>query len=91
MNEKRVEYYHLNHYNINQITYLCKTLASCKDGDFPDQVYVLLESVNCNMSSSQNEVILEALDSVTKISDDSDSDDEVQPMSVGMKCLKIMF
>ena len=80
-----MEFYHLNHFNINQITYLCKQLASCTDGDFPDQVYVLLESVNKNISPSSSDYILEAIDNVTKIDDDDsdcDSDDE-QPMRVG--------
>ena len=67
--EKRDEHYHLNHFNIHQLTYLCKKL-SCSDGnDFPDQVYQFLSTVASKLSYSD---IIDMLEDVTKINDDTE-------------------
>ena len=62
--QKRNEHYHLNHYNIRQLIYLCKKLSCVEGHDFPDQVYQLLNAVACNLSYTK---IFECLDEVTKI------------------------
>ena len=41
----RNKYYHLNHFNIQQLTFLCKELACGSSANFKDQVYQLLASV----------------------------------------------
>ena len=43
---KRNQFYHLNHFNMHQIMYLCQELAGITDGGhIPDQVFTLLELV----------------------------------------------
>lgn len=71
LNEKRSKFYHLNHYTIHQITYLCKNLAKTNEnGEFPDQVHCLLSSV---LKGVSHENIVENLDEATRITDNDDS------------------
>ena len=70
--EKRNQHYHLNNFNINQLTYLCKKLACDDKKDFPDQVYQLLARFASNISYP---FVSECLDEVTKIKDEIDSGD----------------
>ena len=65
--QKRNEHYHLNHYNIRQLTYLCKKLSCVEGHDFPDQVYQLLAAVAHNLSYTK---ISECLEEVTKINEE---------------------
>ncbi|XP_076818192.1 E3 ubiquitin-protein ligase rnf213-alpha-like [Clavelina lepadiformis] len=72
---KRGEHYHLNHFNIHQLTYLCKQLAGSDGNDFTDQTYMLLRSVSDNVN---DDTLLECLEEVTRIDQtkDDDYDDE---------------
>ena len=70
--EKRNRYYHLNHFDIHQLTYLCKKISSLQAADFPDQVYQLLSVVTPNISATE---ILAYLEKATKIDDTSDDGD----------------
>ena len=44
LTENRNKHYHLNHFNIQQLTFLCKELA-CSSAGYKNQVYQLLASV----------------------------------------------
>ena len=70
--EKRNRYYHLNHFNIHQLTYLCKKISS-EAADFPHQVYQLLSVVDPNISAAE---IVACLEEVTKIDDLPDDEDD---------------
>ena len=70
--EKRNEHYHLNHYNIHQLTYLCKKLSCVEGNDFPDQVYQLLAGVASNLNYAD---ISDCLEDVTRIDDEPEQAD----------------
>lgn len=63
----RYQHYHLNIYNIRQISYLCEKVANLKTGDIPEQALLLLSNVTkkCNYSN-----ISKALKEATKIKDE---------------------
>ena len=67
LSEKRNEHYHLNHYTIHQLTYLCKSLSRVEGLDFDDQVYQLLARVASDLTY---DIISDSLEAVTKIDDD---------------------
>ena len=69
--EKRNEHYHLNHFNIHQLTYLCQMVSSSEFTDFPDQVYQLLSNVAPNVSAAD---ITSCLEEVTRIDDQANDD-----------------
>ena len=69
--EKRNTYYHLNHFNIHQLTYLCKKISS--EADFPDQVYQLLSVVDPNISAAEIEKCLKNAIKIDDVSDDGDN------------------
>ncbi|XP_076818180.1 E3 ubiquitin-protein ligase rnf213-alpha-like [Clavelina lepadiformis] len=71
--DKRTEHYHINHYNIHQLTYLCKQLAKVDDNDISDQIYTLLASVVEGVNYDQ---IMDCLDEATRI-DDVEQEEEV--------------
>ena len=71
--EKRNKYYHLNHFNIHQLTYLCKKISLSEAADFPDQVYQLLSVIAPNIAASD---IVACLEEVTKIDDVLDDEDD---------------
>ena len=75
MEEKRNKHYHLNHFNIIQLTYLCKKL-SCNDheNNFPDQVYQLLARFSTELSY---EYISDCVEEVTKYSEDLEYEDDI--------------
>nr|XP_018671622.1 LOW QUALITY PROTEIN: E3 ubiquitin-protein ligase rnf213-alpha-like [Ciona intestinalis] len=67
MDEKRENFYHLNHFNVKQTTYLCRELANAHEGvELPDQVHTLLASVRTNIT---NEEIVNLLGAATKAKD----------------------
>ena len=70
--EKRNEHYHLNHFNIHQLTYLCKKLSRVEGNDFPDQVYQLLAGIASNLNYGN---ITDCLEEVTKINDEPEQAD----------------
>ena len=70
--EKRNKYYHLNHFNIHQLTYLCKELSCIKDDKLPDQVYQLLSNIAGEVSLTN---ILKDLERATKFIEASENTD----------------
>ena len=70
--DKRNKHYHLNHYNIHQLTYLCKKLSRVEGNDFPDQVYQLLAGIASNLNYGN---ITDCLEEVTKITDEPEQAD----------------
>ena len=67
LNEKRSQHYHLNHFTIQQIIHLCKTMAkflhaSSTRHNIAKDVILLLESVNSNLSVK---VVQDALEKIT--------------------------
>jgi len=54
LTEKRSIFYHLNHFNIHQIIYLCRQLAGVTHKDeLPDQVFTLLSLIKPNVSREE--------------------------------------
>jgi len=83
LNDKRTQHYHLNHFSIHQLTYLCKSLAKTEDvEDFPDQVYCLLKFL---VDDPSFENVADALDMATRITDT----DEPEEMEQGLKAAKV--
>ena len=62
LTQSRNKHYHLNHFTIQQLTYLCKELASTDD--YKDQVYQLLAFV---LPAVDQDFILESLEEATRV------------------------
>ncbi|XP_076810018.1 E3 ubiquitin-protein ligase rnf213-alpha-like isoform X2 [Clavelina lepadiformis] len=72
--KKRQQFYHLNHFSIQQITYLCKELAGVDEfGVIPDQVFTLLACIKQDVSDKD---IIQLLQEATKAKNDEDCTDE---------------
>ncbi|XP_076810012.1 E3 ubiquitin-protein ligase rnf213-alpha-like isoform X1 [Clavelina lepadiformis] len=76
LNEIRKQFYHLNHFSIQQITYLCKELAGVDEfGVIPDQVFTLLACIKRDVSDKD---IIQLLQEATNAKNEEDGvvDDE---------------
>ena len=83
LNDKRTQHYHLNHFSIHQLTYLCKSLAKTEDVEgFPDQVYCLLKFL---VDDPSFENVADALDMATRITDA----DEPEEMEQGLEAANV--
>ena len=68
--KKRQQFYHLNYFNIQQIMYLCKELATVTEfSDIPNQVFTLLEFVKSDVKKPE---IISILSEATKLPDTED-------------------
>nr|XP_039261340.1 E3 ubiquitin-protein ligase rnf213-alpha-like isoform X1 [Styela clava] len=75
INSKRLKHYHLNEYNIQQITYLCHQLATVENTALlPDQVLSLLSNDSKSLASG---IIQEARDQAIKINDEEPDEEEM--------------
>ena len=73
LNDKRAKHYHLNHFSIHQLIYLCKNLAKTEYvDDFPDQVYCLLKFL---VDDPSYENVADALDMATRIADTEEQEE----------------
>jgi len=70
LSQNRNKHYHLNHFNIQQLTYLCKELASTTD--YKDQVYQLLASV---LPEVDQDIILTSLKETFRVNDNEQEDE----------------
>jgi len=69
LDEKRTQFYHVNHFNIQQIVYLCQELASAMETKrVPDQVCTLLEFVKPDVTGDE---IIELLKEATKVKEEN--------------------
>ena len=83
LHEKRNEHYHLNNFNIQQLTYLCKKLSCHQENSISDQVHQLLACVASGLSAGE---INDILEEVTKIDDDV----EVEEISIIRGNIKVV-
>ena len=60
--KNRDKHYHLNHFNIQQLTYLCKELA--RPGAYEEQVHQLLAAV---LPDADQDIIYECLEEATRV------------------------
>jgi len=73
LSEKRSSFYHLNHFSIQQITYLCRELSRVTyNRRLPDQVYTLLSLIKPDISHDE---IVRCLGEATE---DEDKEDEAE-------------
>jgi len=69
LTEKRTQFYHVNHFNIQQIMCLCQELASAMETKrVPDQVCTLLEFVKPDVTGDE---IIELLKEATKVKEEN--------------------
>ena len=70
LTQSRNKHYHLNHFTIQQLTYLCKELASTDD--YKDQVYQLLASVLPDVSE---DIIASCLEAAFQQDEDEEAEE----------------
>ena len=74
LSEKRCSFYHLNHFSIQQITYLCRELSRVTyNRRLPDQVYTLLSLIKPDISHDE---IVRCLGEATEDEDKKDEAEE---------------